>query len=58
MRTSGEFAGRHLLAQLQRLSPDILLHVMQLRFEDYRVGTTDFVLVLLTYAVRRRRLQR
>lgn len=30
------------LAQLQRSSTVIILHVMQLRFEKFRVGTTDF----------------
>ena len=30
------------LTQLQRSSTVILLHVMQLRFEKFRVGTTDF----------------
>ena len=30
------------ITQLQRLYPDIILHTMQLRFEDFRVGTTDF----------------
>ena len=34
--------GDNKLSQLQRLSPDIILHTMQLRFEDFRVGTTDF----------------
>ena len=31
-----------ILAQLQRSSTVIILHVMQLRFEKFRVGTTDF----------------
>ena len=30
------------LTQLQRSSTVIILHVMQLRFEKFRVGTTDF----------------
>ena len=30
------------IAQLQRSSTVIILHVMQLRFEKFRVGTTDF----------------
>ena len=29
-------------AQLQRSSTVIILHVVQLRFEKFRVGTTDF----------------
>ena len=33
------------LAQFQRLFSDINLHVMSLRFGDFRVGTTDFVFV-------------
>ena len=31
-----------ILTQLQRLFSDINLHVMSLRFGDFRVGTTDF----------------
>ena len=34
-------SGRY-LTQLQRSSTVIILHVMQLRFEKFRVGTTDF----------------
>ena len=34
--------GVNILAQLQRSSTVIILHVMQLRFEKFRVGTTDF----------------
>ena len=34
-----------ILAQFQRLFSDINLHVMSLRFGDFRVGTTDFVFV-------------
>ena len=34
-----------LLTQFQRLFSDINLHVMSLRFGDFRVGTTDFVFV-------------
>ena len=33
------------VAQFQRLFSDINLHVMSLRFGDFRVGTTDFVFV-------------
>ena len=44
MPTSGEFAGQR-LTQFQRLFSDISLHVMSLRFGDFRVGTTDFVFV-------------
>ena len=33
------------LSQVQRLFSDINLHVMSLRFGDFRVGTTDFVFV-------------
>ena len=41
MPRSEEFAG-HLIARFQRLFSDINLHVMSLRFGDFRVGTTDF----------------
>ena len=34
-----------ILVQFQRLFSDISLHVMSLRFSDFRVGTTDFVFV-------------
>ena len=44
MPTSEEIAGRR-LTQFQRLFSDINLHVMSLRFSDFRVGTTDFVFV-------------
>ena len=33
------------VTQFQRLFSDINLHVMSLRFGDFRVGTTDFVFV-------------
>ena len=36
------YPGEELPAQLQRSSTVIILHVMQLRFEKFRVGTTDF----------------
>ena len=38
------------LAQFQRLFSDINLHVMSLRFGDFRVGTTDFVFVTWIHA--------
>ena len=44
------FERRAPLAQFQRLFSDMTLHVMSLRFGDFRVGTTDFVFVTLIHA--------
>ena len=50
MLTSGGFSGTTPLSQFQRLFSDINMHVMSLRFGDFRVGTTDFVFVTWTHS--------
>ena len=45
MQEKGDPFGPPYSTQFHRLFSDINLHVMSLRFGDFRVGTTDFVFV-------------